>query len=222
MKSKTLKLTLLALCISLPIVGCRMFGAYPTPPSPTEAKLWNIVTNQVPQVVTQTNVVTRFDVITLTNQVGLVTFTTNTFTTTNLVNATNVVEAYEYVPKPQVQQTVTQLGNAVAPFTAGWGSIISAALVGLYGLWAHLRSTKSTATSSALTQEIEAIRSYILTLPQGTKIDTAVTTFMQQHQVEAGVADQVLGLIKGFSSNTTVAGAAAQLQDAIAALTKPT
>lgn len=221
MKSKTLKLFFLTCCISLPIIGCKMFGANPTPPSPIEAKLFDITTNQVPQVVTKTNVVTQYNVVTLTNSVGLVTFSTNTFFNTNVVQTTNIIQAYQYVTRPENTQTVTQLGNAVAPFTAGWGSIISAALVGFYGLWAHLRSTKSTATSSALTQEIEAIRSYILTLPQGTKIDSAVTQFMQKHQVEAGVANQVINLIKGFSNNATVTGVAAQLQDAINQLTAP-
>lgn len=223
MKSKALQLSFAAItAVVLTVTGCKMFGANPAPPTKAEQKIFDITTNEVPKVVQQTNVVTQYNVVTLTNSVGLVTFSTNTFFSTNVVQTTNIVEAYEYVPRPQVQSTVTQLGSAVAPFTAGWGWIISGALVGLYGLWAHLRSTKSTATSSALTQEIEAIRTYILTLPQGTKIDAAVTQFMQQHQVEAGVANQVLSLIKGFSSDSTVAGVATQLQDAINALTKPT
>lgn len=222
MKNQPLKLALIAItAVVLVVTGCKMFGANPAPPTKAEQKIFDITTNEVPKVVTTTNVVTKVDVVTLTNSVGVVTFSTNTFFTTNTVTATNIVEQYVYNTRPEATQTVTQLGNAVSPFTAGWGTIISAALVGLYGAWAHLRSTKSTATSSALTQEIEAIRSFILTLPQGTKIDSAVTQFMQQHQVEAGVATQVLSLIKGYSGDSTVTGIAAQLQDAINALTKP-
>lgn len=222
MKSKAMKLSALVLtATALVITGCKMFGANPTPPSALEAKLFDITTNSTPKVVTQTNVVTQYSVVTLTNSVGLVTFSTNTFFTTNVVDATNIVQAYEYVPKPANTATISAVGTATAPFTAGWGTLISSALVGLYGLWAHLRSTKSTATSSALTQEIEAIRAYILTLPQGTKVDAAVTQFMQQHQVESGVASEVLNLIKGYSSNATLTGIASDLQDTINTLTKP-
>lgn len=223
MKTKFINSILITLTsIVLVVTGCKLFGASPTPPTPTEARLFDITTNITPQVVTQTNVVTSVRVVTVTNSVGIPVMTTNTFNTTNVVTQTNQVADYQYTPKPAAVATVEGIGNAASPFTAGWGTIISSALVGLYGLWAHLRSTKQTATSSALTQEIEAIRSFILTLPQGTKIDAAVTQFMQQHQVEAGVANQVLNLIQGFSSDATVTGVAAQLQDAITALTKTT
>jgi len=217
------KLTLLAATFTAIVLaaGCSMFGANPTPPTPTEARLFNIETNVVPQIVTRTNVVTSVNVVTVTNGGGIPILTTHVFNTTNTVTATNQVEEYQYTPKPATVSTVTQLGNAVAPFTTGWGSIISGALVGLYGLWAHLRSTKKGDTALALTQEIEALRDFVLTLPQGTKIDTAVTQFMQQHQMEAGVATEVLGLIKGNTSDPTVVGVAAQLQAAINELTNP-
>lgn len=223
MKSKAMKLSALILTATILVVtGCKMFGANPTPPTPTESKFFDITTNETPKVVQQTNVVTQYNVVTLTNSVGLVTFTTNTFFSTNVVQTTNVVDAYEYTPKPAAVATIGAVGTATSPFTAGWGTLISGALIGLYGLWAKLRSTKMTATSSALAQEVEAIRSFILTLPQGTKVDAAVTQFMQQHQVESGVASEVLNLIKGYSSNTTVTGIAANLQDAITTLTKTT
>lgn len=222
MKNQPLKLALITItAVALVVTGCKMFGANPAPPTKAEQKFFDITTNEVPKVVTQTNLVTQTNIITLTNQVGIPILQTNLITTTNVVQATNVMESYQYTPKSAVVATISGVGSATAPFTAGWGTIITSALVGLYGLWAHLRSTKQTATSSALTQEIEAIRSFILTLPQGTKIDSAVTQFMQQHQVEAGVASQVLNLIKGYSSDSTVTGVASQLQDAINTLTKP-
>lgn len=207
--------------VAIVFTGCKLFGSSPSAPTPTEAKIFDITTNMAPQVVMRTNVVTTTNVVNAPSPSGAPMFSTNFVTATNIITLTNQVEQYQYTPKPVAVATTTELGSAVAPFTAGWGSIISGILVGAYGLWAHLRSTKQTATSSALTQEIEAIRTFILTLPQGTKIDSAVTQFMQQHQVEAGVASQVLALIKGYSSDPTVTGVAAQLQDVINTLTAP-
>lgn len=198
-----------------------MFGANPAPPSKTEQKLFDIETNVVPQIVTRTNTVTTTNVVNIPSPTGVPMFSTNFVTATNVVTQTNQVEEYQYTPKPATTATVTQLGTAVAPFTAGWGSIISGALVGLYGLWAHMRSTKKGDTALVLTQEIEAVRDFILTLPQGTKIDAAVTQFMQQHQTESGVAQEVMKLIKDNTSDPTVVGVATQLQAAINDLTNP-
>jgi hypothetical protein len=221
MKSKVFNLTLVSVSAALAVAGCKMFGANPTPPTYTEAHLFDITTNSVPQVVFKTNVVDSVNIVTVTNAVGVAVLTTNFFNSTNVVTTTNQVMSYDYQPKTETVATIQAVGAVSSPFTAGWGTMVGSALIGLYGLWAHLRSTKSTNTSLALTQEIEAIRDFILTLPQGAKIDTAVTTFMQQHQTEAGVAQQVLSLIEGNSSNATVTGVAAELQTLINTLTAP-
>lgn len=184
--------------------------------------MYNIETNVVQQVVTRTNTITETNIVNVPGPSGVPIFQTNYVTEARTVTVTNQVEEYKYNPKPETTSTVTQLGSAVAPFTAGWGSIISGVLIGVYGFWAHLRSTKKGDTNLALTQEIEAIRDFILTLPQGSKIDTAVTQFMQQHQTEAGVAQEVLKLIAGNTTNPTAIGVATQLQEAINQLTTPT
>lgn len=224
MKNRRLNIIAVSLCvIAGAVTGCKMFGADPAPPSKFEQKAFDIETNVVPQIVTRTNVVTTTNIVNVPNPIGggVPFFTTNFITSTNVVTQTNQVEEYQYTPKPAAVSTVTQLGTAVAPFTAGWGSIISGALVGLYGVWAHLRSTKKGTTAEVLTQEIEAVRDFILTLPQGTKIDAAVTKFMQQHQTESGVAQEVMKLIKDNTNDPTVVGVATQLQTAINDLTNP-
>lgn len=222
MLNKRLNITILSLCaIAGVITGCQMFGKNPSPPSATEAKLFDIQTNTVPQVVTRTNTVTTTNVVNVPSPSGVPMFATNFITATNVVTQTNQIEEYQYNKRPAVEATTTQLGTAVAPFTAGWGSILSGALVGVYGLWAHLRSTKKGDTALVLTQEIEAVRDFILTLPQGTKIDAAVTQFMQQHQTESGVAQEVMKLIKDNTDDPTVVGVATQLQTAINDLTNP-
>jgi hypothetical protein len=222
MKNTTANWIRFNLCVVLlAAAGCKLFGANPAPPSKTEAKFFDIETNVIPQIVTRTNTITTTNIVNVPSPTGVPMFQTNFVTATNIVTQTNQVEEYTYTPKSATVGAIQTVGQATAPFTAGWGTIISSALVGLYGLWAHLRSTKKGDTAAALTQEIEAVRDFILTLPQGTQIDTAVTKFMQQHQMEAGVAQEVLGLIKGNTSDPTVVGVAAQLQAAINALTNP-
>lgn len=222
MINSQLKKIVFSLCaIAAIVTGCQLLGKNPSPPTQAEARLFDIQTNTIPIVVTRTNTVTTTNVVNVPSPTGIPMFATNFVTATNVVTQTNQVEEYTYNKRPAVEATATQLGTAVAPFTAGWGSIVSGALVGLYGVWAHLRSTKKGDTALVLTQEIEAVRDFILTLPQGTKIDAAVTQFMQQHQTESGVAQEVMKLIKDNTDDPTVVGVATQLQTAINDLTNP-
>lgn len=222
MKNKKLNIAIVSvLAVAAIITGCKAIGDNPTPPTPLEEKLFDISTNVVPQVVTKTNTVNVTNVVDVPGANGAVIQQTNVVTTTNVVMQTNQVSEYQYTPKPAIESTVQTAGTLSSPFTAGWGTIAAGALSLLYGMWAHLRSTKTGNTALVLTQQIEAIRDFILTLPQGAKIDTAVTQFIQQHQVEAGVAQEVLKLIKDNTGDPTAAGLAAQLQAAINDLTDP-
>lgn len=222
MKNKRLIIIAGSLLLTVAVVaGCKAIGDNPTPPTALESKLFDIVTNQVPQIVTKTNTVNVTNVVELPSTNGAVIQQTNIVTQTNVVTQTNQVSEYQYTPKPVINGTIQSVGAASGPFTAGWGTIIAGGLSLLYGAWAHLRSTKTGNTALVLTQQIEAIRDFILTLPNGTKIDTAVTQFMQQHQTEAGVAQEVLKLIKDNTSDPTAVGLAAQLQAAINDLTAP-
>ena len=220
LKITTFSVFLGALCIG---AGCKLFGSSPSAPSALESKAFNITTNIVDVAVIHTNIVTTTNVVNVPNPlgVGVPFFTTNILTSTNMVTVTNQVEQFQLAPKAGVVATLQAVGAASGPFTAGIGTMVASGLVALYGLWAGLRSNKMSTTSAALTQEIEAVRNFIQTLPNGTKIDSAVTTFMQQHQTEAGVAQTVLKLIDGNTSDPTIAGISSQLQQAIAELTAP-
>ena len=220
MKTKLTYLTVGLAAIALAF-GCSMFGANPTPPSPLEAKVFNVITNVAYRIVDNTNVVTVTNVVTLVQPSGPPILTTNMVTTTNVVTQTNQVEQYQFTPKTEIVSTVQALGTASGPFTGGVGTMVGAALVALYAGWAQLRSNKNANTSTALAQEIETIREFILTLPSGTKIDQAVTQFMQQHQVEAGVAQNVLGILANNVSNNDAVAAAKELSDAIGVLSAP-
>ncbi len=205
------------------LTGCDTVGQSPKPPTATEAKLYQVETNTIPLVITKTNFVQTTNVITVTNSVDNTVTTTNVITTTPTVTQvqTNQV-VYTYHDNPAIIGTIKAVGDASGPFTAGIGTLVGGGLALLYGIWGQLRSTKLKGTASALTTEIEAVRDYILTLPQGVKIDAAVTQFMQQHQVETGVANQVMKLIEGNTNDPTVVGVSQSLQAAIAALTAPT
>lgn len=223
MKNKRLIIIVGSLLLTAAVVaGCKAIGDNPTPPTSLEAKLFDIVTNQVPQIVTKTNTVNVTNVVEMPSTNGAVIQQTNIITQTNVVTQTNQVAEYQYTPKPAVSGTIQSVGAASGPFTAGWGTIAAGALSLLYGAWAHLRSTKTGNTALVLSQQIEALRDFILTLPQGAKIDTAVTQFLQQHQLDTGVAQEVLAMIKDNTKDPTAVGLAAQLQAAINELTKPT
>lgn len=197
------------------LVGCSLFGSNPSAPSSVEQHAFDIATNVVPQIVTRTNVVTTTNVVNAPSPAGGTVLQTNVVNETHVVTVTNQVEQYQFSPKPAAVATAQALGTASGPFTAGIGTMVSSGLIMLYGLWAHLRSNKEGNTSTALAQEIETIREFILTLPSGTKIDQAVTQFMQQHQVEAGVAQNVLGILAKNVSNNDAVAAAKTLSDAI-------
>jgi UDP-N-acetylmuramyl tripeptide synthase len=110
-------------------------------------------------------------------------------------------------------------------FAPGIGTIASSGLLLVLGIFAHLRGVGNTAaannTSATLAQEIEALREFIQTLPSGAKYDTAITAWLQQHQLQAGVATQVLGLLGNEVSNPDAKAAVTEIQGVLANLSKP-
>ena len=223
----------LSIACALVFVGCAPLGANPTPPTAFEKDLYNVQTNQVPLVAWHTNEVTLTNTVTVTktNEAGAPITVTNTVVVTKEVPVlvTNTVPAYTLTPNDTVKsiaQAAGSIGNAVLP---GAGDAIALGLLALVGFWGHLRSYKAsktvatqTATSAALAQEIETVREFIKTLPSGTKYDQVITGFLQDNQVSVGVAQQVLDLLRTEVSNPEAKVAAGELQNIIAAITKPT
>jgi len=180
------------------------WGCASTPPSAVERVIYDVHTNYVEKVVTSTTVNAE------TNAAGVVNYQTNT--------VSNTVSSPEYglTPKESFVAGVKSGAASVSPITGGIGEIVGAGILLLAGVWGHLRSLNSSkATSVTLAQEVETLRAFIQTLPQGTKYDTAIVSWLQAHQIEAGVTGQVLGLLENKVSNADAKAAVQELKSTI-------
>jgi hypothetical protein len=214
---------LLAALFLFPLAGgCSILGTDTSAPNAVEQKLFTTVTNYVPVVVQTTNTTFATNVVTQfqTNTVGQIVTVTNTVVQPeyNLVTVTNQIPQYENTVSTNTANVVTAAGGVLNTFFPGMGSMAGAGVMALLGLWAQLRSGKRQDTSAALAQEVETMREFILTLPSGTKYDQAITTFLQQHQLESGVAEQVLGLLENEVSNPDAKAAVAEIQGTLKAV----
>lgn len=222
MKRTTVILAGLALLLTplMFFAGCGALGTNPSPPSKAESWLYNTQTNYVPtvQVVTNFQVVTKFETntIPITNAVGVTDYRTNivTIQQTNAVPATNTVmrEAYTETLKPGVTGTVQGAGGILNTFFPGIGAIAVQGLLAVLAGWGYMRSSKLGDTSAALSQEIETVRAFIQKLPNGQAYDAAFVKFMQTHQGEEGVLNQVLAILQKDVSNNDAQVGAQQMQ----------
>jgi hypothetical protein len=206
--------------LAMSVISCSTFGKNPSPPTAFESKLFVIQTNFVPVIVTKTNVENKINVITITNSVGVILWQTNQVTVTNSVSETNEVPNYTYGQSDAgktIAQTTGAIVNGVAP---GFGGIAGTGIMAILSLWAYLRGSKFKTTSVTIAQEVETMREFLKTLPQGAKYDQAIVSFLQSHQMETGTAQQVLSLVNNEVSNPEAQAAVKEIQDALAALSK--
>lgn len=222
--TKVLSLTIML--TGLALAGCSMFGVNPSPPTKIEQALFAVVTNYVPATnyVTKTNVETVIKevVVPVTNTIGQTVYNTNEVKvyTTNVVEQTVVKtnEQYTLTPKDSTKAGAGAVGAVTNLFAPGVGNMVATGLIAVLGAWGHLRSSKNATTSNALAQEVETMREFIKTLPNGVKNDAAITAFLQQHQLEAGVADKVLSILANQVSNPEAKSAVQQIQDTLKAI----
>lgn len=200
-----------------------MFGTNPSPPSRFEAGIFDVVTNRVTQVVTNNVSITNFvaQVVTVTNEVGVI--RTNVVLSTEVipqyVTVTNIHEQYTFTPKQVVSDTAQTAGNIGNLIVPGSGGLIAGIIAGLAAAWARLRSAKQ--TGAVLAQNIETLRVFLKTLPNGAKYDSVLTQFMQANQAESGVLNQVLTILQNNVSNSDAQNAVREIQNALAELNKP-
>lgn len=214
MKKNLLLIPLVAL-----LAGCTLFGANPAHPSKFEEGLFNVTTNVVQRVVTVTNSFTTYSVILQTNIVGLVVTQTNVVVVPEVVQITNYSEAYTLTPKPVVQDTANAAGTISNLVLPGSGGLVAGIIAGLATMWAKLRSSKQTGTT--LAQNIETMREFIKTLPNGSQNDAAITQFLQKYQAESGVLNQVLSILKNEVSNKNALASVTEIQNALNSITQP-
>ena len=193
---------LTAIALACVIVGCATSAAHP--PTALDRAFMNVETNYVPVVHVVTNVVS------VTNESHQVAWQTN-FATVTVTN-----EEYRLTPNATAQ-TVQAIGGATGGLF-GVGGIASTALAGLFSIWASMRSSKRYQTAAVVAQNVQTLRAFIQGLPNGAAYDAALTKWMASHQAEAGVTDQVLGLLENEVNNDTAQFAAQKVRDIIAAL----
>lgn len=172
------------------IAGCT------TPPTALEQHFFDVATNRVPVVTAETNTVW------VTNAVGAA-------QVTNVIWRTNEVDAYVLTPNERAD-TIAELGRAIgAPF--GVGELVGMALAGLFGIYGTLRSRKANKTAAVLAQVIETGRIVLQSTPQGQALDERWVRWMQQHQAEAGVMQEVMRLLASAVNTDSAKGVAGAL-----------
>ena len=206
--------------LALIAAGCGMFGSYTSPPSAVESRLYDVQTNLVDRLEqrTVTNTVTETVTVYETNTVGQIVTRTNEVLLPQyeIVTITNQVEAYTYVPKEETVATVQTAGGVINTFLPGIGTAVSGIGIGLLGAWAKLRSWKKTGT--VLAQNIETMREFLKTLPDGEKYDAAVVDYLKEHQRETGAAATVVSLLEKYVSGRQAKASVEEIKNAISAL----
>lgn len=177
-------------------------GCSSAPPTKLEQKVFDVTTNFTPVLTYRTNIVD------LTNVVVVPVWTTN--------------EAYTYAHGANAQAikgVAGTIGNVAAP---GVGGPIASGAVGLLlAAWAWFRGSKQSATANNLAQTIEVARELLKSLPNGAGLDNQLTTWMQNHQAEAGVLPQVLDILDKTVDNPAAKTVSDQLRAALAAIQTP-
>lgn len=219
-----MKTTLIVLAlVALLAEGCAAFGPNPSPPTKFEQTIYDVKTNVVQQVVIRTNFVTQIVPVAVfqTNSVGvlLTNYVTVSQVVPQYVTITNTTETYLLTPKASTVADTQVAGSVSNLMVPGSGGLVAGILAGLFTMWGKLRSSKQ--TGSALAQNIETMREFLKTLPNGSKYDLVLTTFMQAHQAEAGVLNQVLDILNNTVSNAQAQGSVKEIQNALADLSKP-
>lgn len=194
MKIKSVLLISLAV-VALGVAGCAWFGAEPNPPTKFDEALFNIKTNQV------------------------ITATVTTNSTGQSVTNLATKETYTETPKMEVTSTFGTILNYVIPGSKGIATLGATLVLGLLG---HLRSYKRGQTNNAMGQEVETMLEFLNALPNGSSYYNAIVSFLQSHQAEAGVTQEVLALLRDKISNPDAKIAAQEIIDAINGLPQGT
>jgi len=190
-----------------------------TPPTKFETVVFNVQTNRITNVVSvpvevwSTNTVTKYR----TNTVGVtVTNLVQTFSVTYATNTvTNVVKTYDFTPKDGVQQDIESIGTTVGTFIPG-ADVVAGILATALIMWGRLRSSKK--AGNVLAQNIQAIREFLKTLPDGAKYDEALVQWMRKNQKETGAVKEVVSILAKYVDKTEAKTGAQEIKAAIDAL----
>lgn len=220
MKIKYSMIGLLCGAALVTFTGCSLIGANPSAPTSVEKTIFTVKTNYVDVVVLKTNLVTTYEIVTKTNEVGIPSSVTNVVTVTNVQPVIVPTPTFTLTPSDTSKAVVQTGGGILSTFYPGVGGMVASGILALLAVWGRMRSTKLGNTAAAVAQEVEALREFIKSLPQGAQYDSAITAFLQAHQVEAGVTKEILQILANDVSNQEAKGAAQELLGTISAATK--
>lgn len=208
------------------LAGCSLLerGA---PPSRVEQALFTTITNVVEVPVLKTVTITETNRVTVieTNLVsGEVVTKINEVIVPKvvIVTVTNLVEVYDHQVSDTTRGRVQGVGAIVDTFVPGIGGMAAAGILAVLGGIAQWRSSRRGRSQDALTQEVETILEFIKQLPNGAAHKEAITSWLQNHQVEAGVAEHIMALIENRVDNPEAKGAATEIRNLMAAVQKAT
>jgi hypothetical protein len=229
MKKKIAMVGIVSMLTLLAVTGCASGGLFSgtQAPSTTERAFYDVQTNYVTQVETVTNTVATTNVVTMqeTNTVTvnntntLITIVpvqvTNVTTQVNVITTTNQQPVYQLTANGNaatIEQSTAAIGNSIAP---GVGTLAGLGLSALVGFWGWLRSYKSgsqqTVAANALSQEVETLLEFVQALPNGAAYNTAITSWLQSHQVQTGAASTILNMLENEVSNPDAKAAVASI-----------
>lgn len=217
MRINPMKTTLIAV---LALSAATLIGCASTTPTKLEQKLFDIQTNIVEVVKTNTVFKTNYVVQTVQNIIPLPTGSVTNYTViTNAVAvpiqlpATNYIESYAFKPN-ETAATIQTTGGMIGSFF-GAGGLVTTLLGGIFSAWAAWRSRKNGQTAVALSQIIETGSEVLKSLPQGAAYDAAWKSWMQAHQAETGTIQNVLKILQNVTDNSTAQKAAKEISETI-------
>jgi len=147
-----------------------------------------------------------------TNQVPVVVLS-------NGVPVNSQAEVYSYTLGPGARN-VQEIGTAVGNLF-GVGGLVGTGLGALFSLWGWVRSSKKGQTAVTLAESIETMRMFIRQLPNGSVMDNELVNWMQAHQAETGVLNEVMALLSKYVDAGDAQAAAQQVQAVINSLQTP-
>jgi hypothetical protein len=109
---------------------------------------------------------------------------------------------------------VGTITNAILP---GAGGLATEAVLGALALVGWFYSAKNKSTAGSLTQVIEVAREVLKKQTNGAQLDAAFVSWIQKHQTDAGVIQNVATLIANNVDSPAAQGVATQLQSLITA-----
>lgn len=126
------------------------------------------------------------------------------------------VRSFVHTPNAETLGMIETAGAVTNVFAPGIGTLLAGMSAGVLAAWARMRSAKNAAP--VLAQNIETMREFVKTLPDGQRYDRVLTEWMARHQANAGSTQAVMKLLREDVSNKEALGTVAELEESLAAL----